>query len=255
MADRPASLTFDRIADRYDDTRGGLERGQVYAAAVEPLFAHHGRTLELGIGTGVVAVALRQRGRDVVGVDLSEPMLRRAHERVGSRVALADAQRLPFRDESVDDAYACWLLHLVSDVAAVLAEVHRVLRPGGRLVVVTSRPTEFRADVDQLMATMEFQLRGRAERQDHPERLALLAKKVGFVVRPGGAVSATNRTQSPREQAESTEQRIYSSTWDIDDATWQRVVVPIIAQLRALPDPDQPRDDVSPHPIVVLERP
>jgi SAM-dependent methyltransferase len=254
MPDRPTSLVFDRIADQYDDTRGGLARGVVYADALSPLFGHDGRTLELGVGTGVVAVELRGRGRDIVGVDLSEPMLYRAHERLGARVALADVQRLPLGDGSVDDAYACWVLHLVSDVAATLAEVRRVLRPGGRLVVITSRPTDARADVDQITVDLQRRLRGGGEAQDHPPRLESLAGGLGFTVLPRSEVSATEHTLSPTEQADRLEQRIYSCTWDVDGQTWQRAVVPAIAALRALPDPDQPREDVAPHPIVVLGR-
>jgi SAM-dependent methyltransferase len=255
MPDRPVSLSFDRIADRYDETRGGLTRGHRVADAIEPLFARRGRTLELGVGTGAVAVALRDHGREVVGVDLSEPMLRRAQARVGARVALADVQRLPVVAGSVDDAYACWLLHLVSDVAATLAEVRRVLGPGGRLVVVTSRPSEPHSDVDRVMADVEMRVRGGLERQDHPRRLGRLAVDLGFLVRPGGEVSADTSTLSPRVQADRLRDRIYSMTWDIDDETWQRAVVPGIDALRALPDPDRPRKDVSPYPIVVLERP
>jgi len=254
MPDRPTSLVFDRIADRYDDTRGGPARGRLYADALGPLFARDGRTLELGVGTGVVAVELRDRGRDVVGVDLSEPMLRRAQERLGARVALADVQRLPLADACVDDAYACWVLHLVSDVAATLAEIRRVLRPGGRLVVITSRPIDARADVDRILVDLQRQLRGGGDAQDHPPRLESLASGLGFAVLPRSEVSAHPHTLSPAEQAARMEQRIYSCTWDVDDQTWQRLVVPAIAAMRALPDPDQPRDDVAPHPIVVLER-
>jgi SAM-dependent methyltransferase len=255
MPDRPASLSFDRIADRYDETRGGLERGRRCADAVEPLFAYQGRTLELGVGTGAVAVALRGRGREVVGVDVSEPMLRRAQERLGPRVALADVQRLPVATASVDDAYACWVLHLVSDVSATLAEVRRVLRPGGRVVVVTTRPTNPRSDVDRVMTEIDLALHAGGARQDDPARLESLAVDLGFVVRPGGVVGSDEQTLSPREQADRLEQRIYSFTWDIDDRTWQRIVVPGIAALRALPDADRPRGEVSPQPVVVLERP
>jgi hypothetical protein len=122
------------------------------------------------------------------------------------------------------------------------------------LVVITSRPIDARADVDRILVDLQRQLRGGGDAQDHPPRLESLAGGLGFAVLPRSEVGAHPHTLSPAEQAARMEQRIYSCTWDVDDQTWQRLVVPAIAALRALPDPDQPRDDVAPHPIVVLER-
>ncbi|HEY6596686.1 MAG TPA: methyltransferase domain-containing protein, partial [Asanoa sp.] len=72
------SLPFDRVADRYDATRGGEERGRALADAVQPWLAP-GRTLEVGVGTGLVAAELRARGFDVYGVDLAPAMVARAY--------------------------------------------------------------------------------------------------------------------------------------------------------------------------------
>jgi ubiquinone/menaquinone biosynthesis C-methylase UbiE len=128
------SISFDRAAAIYDETRGGERRGQLTAEALAPLFAHSGLTLEIGIGTGLVGAAPQAAGRRVVGIDISIQMLQRAKGR-GLSVARADGLALPFASGAVDDAYSVWVLHLVADPAAVVREVMRVLRPGGRYVM------------------------------------------------------------------------------------------------------------------------
>ena len=86
------SIVFDRIADSYDDTRGGMERGRTVAAALHRMLPPGGPLLEVGVGTGLVAAALTELGRSPVGVDLSRPMLARARTRVPGRLALGDAE-------------------------------------------------------------------------------------------------------------------------------------------------------------------
>ena len=94
--DRRASLSFDRIADRYDESRGGTARGERVAADLVPWLAP-GRVLEVGVGTGIVAAALAARGLPVYGVDLSQAMLRRAVDRVGSRSSAPTRWPFPSR--------------------------------------------------------------------------------------------------------------------------------------------------------------
>jgi ubiquinone/menaquinone biosynthesis C-methylase UbiE len=88
------SISFDRAAPTYDATRGGLERGVYLADSIVP-HLRPGPVLEVGVGTGAVAVAVRERGHPVVGVDLSPAMLALAQPRLGPRVAVADGFRLP----------------------------------------------------------------------------------------------------------------------------------------------------------------
>jgi len=108
------SISFDRAAAIYDETRGGEKRGKLCAEALEPQLAISGLTLEIGVGTGLVAAALQAGGRCVVGVDISVQMLQRARSRKLA-VARADALALPFASGSVDAAYSVWVLHLVAD--------------------------------------------------------------------------------------------------------------------------------------------
>src|SRR6185369_15770966 len=98
----PPSINFDRIADRYDESRGGTVRGECFAADLLPWLVP-GLVLEVGVGTGIVAAALRAHGVAVIGVDLSEEMLRQAVTRLGPAVVRGDALALPFASGSVDN--------------------------------------------------------------------------------------------------------------------------------------------------------
>lgn len=101
-----------------------------------------GTALDVGSGPGNVTASLaRAAGPDglALGVDISEPMLARAvRAESGPQVGFirADAQRLPLRDNTVDAITSLAVLQLIPDPAVALAEMARVLRPGGRLALM-----------------------------------------------------------------------------------------------------------------------
>jgi arsenite methyltransferase len=100
-----------------------------------------GVALDVGSGPGSVTAALAEAAPDglAIGVDISEPMLARAvRNHAGPRTGFvrADAQRLPLRGETVDAVVSIAVLQLIPDPAATLAEIARVLRPGGRLALM-----------------------------------------------------------------------------------------------------------------------
>lgn len=249
------SISFDRAAAIYDETRGGEHRGRLTAEALVPLFAHAGLTLEVGIGTGLVGAALQAGGRCVVGVDISAQMLRRAKNR-NLAVARADAIALPFETASVDDAYSVWVLHLVADQAAVLREVMRVLRPGGHYILELT--TDYRREHDEIadvLREMDRGLRRGLPPRDDPELLVPLAMEAGFhLVRRAGRTTDVY-TESPAEAAAGIERRDFSKLWDVDAATWESVVAPALAALRSLPEPTRQRERRGVHEIIVLEKP
>jgi arsenite methyltransferase len=108
-----------------------------------------GVALDVGSGPGNVTASLARAagpGGLALGVDISEPMLARAvRAEAGPQVGFlrADAQRLPFRDESFDAAVSIAMLQLIPKPSAALAEMARVLRPGARIAVMV--PTAGRA--------------------------------------------------------------------------------------------------------------
>jgi phosphatidylethanolamine/phosphatidyl-N-methylethanolamine N-methyltransferase len=99
------------------------------------------RVLEVGVGTGINA-GLYPPDCVVTGIDLSEPMLEKARERVlrkgvsNIRLLAMDAADLKFPDNSFDIVYAPYVISVVPDPVAVVREMRRVCRPGGRMVIL-----------------------------------------------------------------------------------------------------------------------
>ncbi|MER7661496.1 class I SAM-dependent methyltransferase [Streptomyces sp. NPDC096193] len=101
------------------------------------------RILDAGCGSGSLSAALRDRGAVVTGVDASAVMLALARRRLGDGVALhvVDlSDRLPFDDGAFDDVVASLVLHYLEDWGPTLAEIRRVLKPGGRLIASVDHP-------------------------------------------------------------------------------------------------------------------
>lgn len=99
------------------------------------------RLLEVGVGTGL-ALPLYPKSVEVIGIDLSEGMLEEARDRInrmGLRhvtVSRMDATSLQFPDGAFDAVLAPYVMSVVTDPRKVLAEMKRVCRPGGRIVIV-----------------------------------------------------------------------------------------------------------------------
>jgi SAM-dependent methyltransferase len=238
--------SFDRVAAIYDETRGGEHRGDRFADDLAVWITGE-RVVELGIGTGVIARGLRRHGIDAVGFDLSEPMMRLAVERIGPRVAQADVDALPLADHSVDGAYLVWVLHLAHDPTATLAEAARVVRPGGRIVSITNNAA-FAPD-DEIAPIVDRLAPLRQPRADH--RAVMAAEIPGLELVHQGFTGWDEFEMAPSTEADAIEGRIYSSLFDVDDETWERLVVPVIDALRALPDPNRPRRRRNRHPVLV----
>jgi SAM-dependent methyltransferase len=101
------------------------------------------RILDAGCGSGPLFAALRDRGAIVTGIDKSAGMLEQARRRLGDDAELQVAELgspLPFPDDTFDDVTASLVLHYLEDWGPALAELRRVLKPGGRLIVSVDHP-------------------------------------------------------------------------------------------------------------------
>ena len=132
---------YENLAFVYDWTFGPtLHPGRMHALkrmSIKP----GDRVLEVGVGTGINA-ALYPRDCTVTGIDLSGPMLEKARERIARKgltniqLFEMDAADLRFPANSFDIVYAPYLISVVPDPVAVVREMRRVCRPGGRLVIL-----------------------------------------------------------------------------------------------------------------------
>jgi arsenite methyltransferase len=139
-----SQLVFDRsTAERLEQAyraRDILRRRELVYAALRPQEGE--RILDIGCGPGFYVAELAERvGREgfVMGVDRSPQVLALAAERSAARAnvafAEADATSLPAKDGDFDAALSVQVLEYVTDVEDALAELHRSLRPGGRVVI------------------------------------------------------------------------------------------------------------------------
>jgi phosphatidylethanolamine/phosphatidyl-N-methylethanolamine N-methyltransferase len=132
---------YEKLAKVYDLTFGPtLHPGRLIA--LERMGIRPGdKILEVGVGTGINA-SLYPRNCHVTGIDFSAKMLDKARERVAKKgvtnVTLGemDAANLSFADGSFDIVYAPYVISVVSDPLRVVREMHRVCRPGGKIVIL-----------------------------------------------------------------------------------------------------------------------
>lgn len=136
---------FDKIARTYDRLNRvmtlGLDRRWRKRAAHEVVSGQWSEVcvLDVACGTGDMAVSLAERGCTVTGVDLSEEMLAIAKvksERLKVKVEIADAENLPFEDESFDGVTCAFGVRNFVHLEQGLSEMLRVLKPGGRMVIL-----------------------------------------------------------------------------------------------------------------------
>jgi demethylmenaquinone methyltransferase / 2-methoxy-6-polyprenyl-1,4-benzoquinol methylase len=131
---------FDRIAPVYDVMNhvmtAGLDR-RWRRLTVEAVVRPGDRVLDACCGTGDLAVAAERRGATVTGLDFSAAMLERARRKSAAvEWVEGDLLALPFADETFDAATVGFGVRNVADLDLALAELRRVLRPGGRLAIL-----------------------------------------------------------------------------------------------------------------------
>lgn len=248
---------YDDVAACYDATRGGELRGDDFASELDRrLPAGTGPVLEVGVGTGVVALGLARRGRAVIGVDLSAAMLTRARERLGPVLVRGDSRSLPLGDDSVSSAVSVWVVHAVVPPQAMFSEVARVLRPGGCYLVCPTNRTPPGAVIEPILAAMFERADDRSptwrRREVDADDILGWGEEAGF---SGRIESLPQRSwvTSAAEQVRSIHDRVWPALRGLDEDTFHDIARPALDALASLPvGPIEQRADAD---VVVLTLP
>lgn len=236
---------FDHLAELYDETRGGEKRGDDFAALLAPHlpWSRDGSVLEVGVGTGVVALGLANRGYTVFGVDVSAPMLTRGRQRLGPVVIHGDAMDLPIADRSIAGAFSVWVVQSVRDPVRLFTEVARVLRPGGLYVVCTTQRPADQDLIGHIINSMgdaiDAYRPGQRPRAVSVDQILEWSGRAGF----RGEVHPYERSfiSSPELELDAIERRAWPALRELDDAAVAAATRPAIEALRALPPGDTER--------------
>lgn len=217
------SVVFDRAVEFYDQTRGfpaGIEAEAARLFVAAGGLTPHSHLLEVGVGTGRIALPLAPHVASITGLDLSLGMLLKlAQKRTSESVSVVqgDATRLPFKDHSFDAVTAVHFFHLVPTWRDVLTELRRVLRPGGLLLHGWNvRDMDDRLDNVWNGATG----RGRGAEVGVPfdQRETFLPESGWTPVGDEHAHSFTT-WRSPQSYVEALRSRSWSHTWTMSDDT------------------------------------
>ena len=137
---------FSTAAGQWDALRAELFGSRAGLAALPGLLDEEWIVGDLGCGTGELAASLAPFVARVIGVDASKPMLAAARRRLEGHanvdLRIGELEALPIADRELDAAVLFLVLHHVVEPVRALAEVGRVLRPGGRVLVVDMMPHE-----------------------------------------------------------------------------------------------------------------
>lgn len=131
------AYNFDTIAANYDRMNHLMTLGLDRCWRKHAVRGLHGNVLDVACGTGDMMVRLAEQGCTVTGVDISEEMLEVARLKAkGARFMVADAEHLPFEDNSFDTVTCAFGVRNFVHLEKGLSEMMRVLKPGGKMVIL-----------------------------------------------------------------------------------------------------------------------
>ncbi len=242
----PVDIRFDTIARSYDAQRAHPPQvSEQIGRAIADLTGEGARVLELGIGTGRIALPAVQFGCHVTGIDISREMLRVAsetHRANAASGALAllqgDVARLPFAPHQFDAVLAVHVLHLIPDWRGALAEIARVVRPGG--VFVQGRDwRDPQSCAERMRAALRdavMKLVPGARPTGAGAAIAQALGKLGAHPEPEIIAAEWTTHTAPEAILAGMAARADAETWALDDATLEAAV----AQVRAAAEAQWP---------------
>ena len=247
------SVAFDRAAGFYDATR--ILPPETHRAMCDAMFAElrgNEPCLEIGVGTGRVALPLAEAGLDIVGIDISTPMVAKLVEKTGSKrplsIAMADATALPFGDDSFGGAYGVHVLHLIGEWRHAVRELARVVRPRG-VIVFDIGNADRRRQAHWQGPALEIEerfLREAGVTQRWPG-ITDTAELDAVLEEFGGRGRDLERIHGTLDAAPGViigllEQGVFSCAWDVDPETRRRAAETVRTWFRENHgDPDTPR--------------
>lgn len=242
----PETVSFDRAAEFYDETRGfptGEEAKIARVIAQVGSLQAASRVLEIGVGTGRIALPLAERVGLLAGVDISTAMMQRLRSKPGSERVLviqASADALPFPAGAFDCAVAVHVFHLIPTWKQVIAELARTLRPGGCLVHCWSRQDAVTKQLwDVWRATIP---------DDHRLNVGVAWEDNATFLPEMGWQAVTDVVEYRYEHAlapvvflERLRRRVWSQTWRLNDAQIEEGAAALEAFIQATyADPNAP---------------
>jgi ubiquinone/menaquinone biosynthesis C-methylase UbiE len=184
------SVHYDKVADDYDnhyDASNGRDYYSHICDGVISALPKNGKLLDIGCGTGLFMQRYLKTGREAIGIDISQGMIRRAKTRRVSDVALGTAEVLPFRNESFDAVSSLLAFSYFQHPESMLEESFRVLKPGGSLSICTLGRNIFTSMVPaayRIGEKLNVKRVGMAYFSEHyykEEEIKKLLEDVGFV--------------------------------------------------------------------------
>jgi ubiquinone/menaquinone biosynthesis C-methylase UbiE len=236
--------SFDRVADVYDATRAmPADVTNAIADAIAALsreVSPKPRLLEVGIGTGRIAVPLAERGVRVTGIDISTAML---GVLLGKRrdidVMLAEASQPPFRPATFDASLFVHILHLVPDPEATVRATLALVRPGGIAIAGgDDHRSSIRNNADGIVQRTVLELSGVEIGSGHrdtsdQQTFQRVAGELGAAVEERRIVAWSTSTTA-RRMLQRLEARDYSQTWKIPEAIMPELLARVRPALEML---------------------
>jgi len=224
------SIVFDQAVPYYDQTRtlpNHIQRWMVDAAHDQIGVRSGTRVLEIGVGTGRIALPFAQRGYRYAGADLSRPMMHTLRSKaVGVPIMLvqSDVARLPVASDTFDAVIAVHIFHLVSAWQQAMDEAARVLQPGGVLLHGTTKRDD---DGEHVLRKMMEEQANELQPQNN-ERLTWNQITDQLTLRFGASQDYVSPPWStmhtPQSIIDQFRNRIWSNTWNLHDDVLAEVV-------------------------------
>ena len=214
------SISFDRVADRYDVTRGYPETVMKdILNALEKALDRNKRTLDAGVGTARFAKPLQDRGFEVIGLDISPRMLAKARAKGAQDLFRGDMCDLPFGDDVFGTTMSIHVLHLISKWKCALAEVGRVTTDSLISVAFNreeSPAEELRRFYDETCAQLGYVV-------GHP---GLRERELPDLLRPDRETVITTHEHpiNAQDMIDDFESRTYSSQWFVPEEIHQKEI-------------------------------